>query len=344
MTALATDATTVAPTRATRTATLVLAVAALVAVALCSLAIGSKAIPLSTVIDSLLHPSDSQDSVIVTDLRVPRTILGVLVGSALGLAGALMQALTRNPLADPGLLGVNAGASAGVITAIGILGIDGVTGYVWFAFAGAAIAAVAVFLLGTAGRAGATPVRLALAGTAIAAALTAYAYGVALTDQEMLQRFNQWVVGAIGGRETSTIWRVAPFLFAGIVLALALSRSLNALALGDDAARALGAQVGGTRVAGAFAITLLCGAAVAAAGPIVFIGLTIPHIARALVGPDQRWLLPCSALLGPVLLLAADVIGRVVARPAELEVGIVTAFLGAPVFIALVRRRRIAQL
>jgi iron complex transport system permease protein len=215
---------------------------------------------------------------------------------------------------------------------------------VWFAFAGAAIAAVAVFLLGTAGRSGATPVRLALAGTAIAAALTAYAYGVALTDQEMLQRFNQWVVGAIGGRETSTIWRVAPFLFAGIALALALSRSLNALALGDDAARALGAHVGGTRVAGAFAITLLCGAAVAAAGPIAFIGLTIPHIARALVGPDQRWLLPCSAVLGPVLLLAADVIGRVVARPAELEVGIVTAFLGAPVFIALVRRRRIAQL
>jgi len=341
MTALAT---TIAPARAVRTATLVLAAPALVAVALCSLAIGTKAIPLSVVIDSLLHPTDTQDSLIVTDLRVPRTILGVLVGASLGLAGALMQALTRNPLADHGLLGVNAGASAGVITAIGLLGIGGATGYVWFAFAGAALAAVLVYLLGSAGRSGATPVRLALAGTAVAAALIAYTYGVALTDPELVQRFNLWVVGALAGRDASTVWQLAPFLVAGIALALALPRPLNAVALGDEAATALGARVGRTRIAGALAITLMCGAAVTAAGPIVFVGLTIPHVARALVGPDQRWLLPACALLGPVLLLSADVIGRVVARPAELEVGIVTAFLGAPVFIALVRRRRIAQL
>jgi iron complex transport system permease protein len=340
----ATDATTLAPPRVTRTAGLTVAVAALVAVILLSLAIGTKSIPLATVIDSLLHPSDTQDAVIVSDLRLPRTILGLLVGSALGLAGALMQGLARNPLADPGLLGVNAGAAAGVIVAIGLLGIDGITAYVWFAFAGAAAAAIVVYVLGTAGRAGATPVRLALAGTAITAALTAFTYAVALGDAEMLQRFNQWTVGSIAGRETSTIARVAPFLAVGIVLALVLSRALNALALGDDTARALGAHVGRTRIAGAVAITLLCGAATAAAGPIVFVGLTIPHIARAVVGPDQRWLLPYSALLGPILLLAADVVGRVVARPGELEVGIVTALIGAPVFIALVRRRRIAQL
>jgi iron complex transport system permease protein len=327
-----------------RTASLLLAGAALVAVAGCSLAIGSKSIQLSVVIDSVLHPSDTQDSVIVTDLRVPRTVLGALAGCALGLAGALAQALTRNPLADPGLLGVNAGAAAGVVTAIVLLGVGGITGYVWFAFAGAAIAAVAVYALGTAGRSGATPVRLALAGVAVAASLTAYSYGVALSDAEMLQRFNAWVVGSLAGREASATWRVAPFLVAGIVLALALARPLNALALGDDAARSLGARLGRTRVAGALAITLLCGSATAAAGPITFIGLTIPHVARALVGPDQRWLLPLCALLGPVLLLAADVVGRVVARPGELEVGIVTAFLGAPVFIALVRRRRIVQL
>ena len=345
MTATATDVTTsIAPRRVTRTAGISLAVAALVAVALLSLAIGAKAIPLSTVIDSLLHPSDTQDSVIITDLRVPRTILGLLVGAALGLAGALMQALTRNPLADPGLLGVNAGAAAAVIVAIALLGLTGITAYVWFAFLGAAIASVVVYAIGTGGRGAATPARLALAGTAITAALTAFTYAVALSDPDMLQRFNQWNVGSLAGRDTDTVWRVAPFLVAGIVLALLLTRSLNALALGDDTARALGANVGRTRIAGAVAITLLCGAATAAAGPIVFVGLTIPYVARAIVGPDQRWVLPYSALLGPVLLLGADVVGRVVARPGELEVGIVTAMLGAPVFIALVRRRRIAQL
>jgi iron complex transport system permease protein len=340
----ATDATTVAPPRVTRTTGITLAVIALVVVALLSLAVGAKSIPLSTVIDSLLHPSDTQDSVIITDLRVPRTILGILVGVALGLSGALMQGLTRNPLADPGLLGVNAGAAAAVIVAIALLGLSGILAYVWFAFLGAAVASVVVYLIGTAGRAGATPVRLALAGTAISAALTAFTYAVALSDPDMLQRFNQWNVGSIAGRESSTIEQVAPFLLVGIVLALALSRSLNALALGDDTARALGANIGRTRIAGALAITLLCGAATAAAGPIWFVGLTIPHIARAIVGPDQRWVLPYSALLGPVLLLGADVVGRIVVRPGELEVGIVTAIVGAPVFIALVRRRKIAQL
>src|SRR5829696_6721397 len=269
MTATATDVTTsIAPRRVTRTAGITLGIVALVVVALLSLAIGAKPIPLSTVIDSLLHPSDTQDSVIITDLRVPRTILGLLVGAALGLAGALMQALTRNPLADPGLLGVNAGAAAAVIVAIALL---------------------------------------ALAGTAITAALTAFTYAVALSDPDMLQRFNQWNVGSLAGRDTSTIRSVAPFLLVGIALALLLPRALNALALGEDTARALGANVGRTRIAGAVAITLMCGAATAAAGPIVFVGLTIPHIARALVGPDQRWVLPCSALLGPVLLVGADV-------------------------------------
>jgi iron complex transport system permease protein len=255
-----------------------------------------------------------------------------------------MQALTRNPLADPGLLGVNSGAAAGVIVAIGILGIGGITAYVWFAFLGAAVASVVVYLLGTSGRAGATPVRLALAGTAIAAVLTAFTYAIALSDPDLLQRFNQWNVGSIAGRETDTIWRIAPFLAIGIIVALGLSRSLNALALGDDTAKALGASIGRTRIAGALAVTLLCGAATAAAGPIWFVGLAVAHVARGIVGPDQRWLLPYSAVLGPVLLLASDILGRVVVRPGELEVGIVTALVGAPIFIALVRRRKLAQL
>jgi iron complex transport system permease protein len=316
----------------------------LAAVAVLSLAIGSRAIAPDTVLRVLLHPDGSDASTIVHDLRIPRTVLAIAVGIALGIAGALMQGHTRNPLADPGLLGVNAGAAAAVIVAIALLGLTGITAYVWFAFLGAAIASVVVYAIGTGGRGAATPARLALAGTAITAALTAFTYAVALSDPDMLQRFNQWNVGSLAGRDTATVWRVAPFLLAGIVLALLLTRSLNALALGDDTARALGADVGRTRIAGAVAITLLCGAATAAAGPIVFVGLTIPYVARAIVGPDQRWVLPYSALLGPVLLLGADVVGRVVARPGELEVGIVTAMLGAPVFIALVRRRRIAQL
>ena len=345
MTATATDVTTsIAPRRLTRSAGITLAIVALVVVALLSLAIGAKPIPLSTVIDSLLHPSDTQDSVIITDLRVPRTILGLLVGAALGLAGALMQALTRNPLADPGLLGVNAGAAAAVIVAIAVLGLTGITAYVWFAFLGAAIASVVVYAIGTGGRAAATPARLALAGTAITAALTAFTYAVALATRTCCSASTSGTSARSPGATSRRSKSVAPFLLVGIALALLLPRALNAIALGDDTARALGANIGRTRIAGAVAITLLCGAATAAAGPIVFVGLTIPFVARAIVGPDQRWVLPYSALLGPVLLLGADVLGRVIARPGELEVGIVTAILGAPVFIALVRRRRIAQL
>jgi iron complex transport system permease protein len=206
------------------------------------------------------------------------------------------------------------------------------------------VAAVAVYAIGTAGRGGATPVRLALAGTAIAAALTALIYGIAMTDQKLLQQYNFWSVGALGGRGRTQLDMVIPFIAVGMLLALALARALNALALGDDSARALGAKVGRTRIGGAVAVTLLCGAATAAAGPIYFLGLTVPHAARALCGPDQRWVLAYSLVLAPAVLLAADVAGRLVVAPSELEVGIVTAFVGAPVFLALCRRRRIATL
>jgi iron complex transport system permease protein len=267
----------------------------------------------------------------------------VAVGAAIGVAGALMQALTRNPLADPGLLGVNAGASAAVVIALS-LGLAGAASSVWFAFVGAAAAAVAVYAIGTAGRGGATPVRLALAGTAITAALTAVIYGVAMTDQKLLQQYNFWSVGALGGRGRTQLEAVAPFIVAGMALALALARALNALALGDDSARALGTSVGRTRIGGAVAVTVLCGAATAAAGPMYFLGLTVPHAARALCGPDQRWVFAYSALLGAALLLFADVAGRVLVRPGELQAGVMMAVIGTPLFIALVRRKRIAQL
>jgi iron complex transport system permease protein len=328
----------------TRGAGLVLALAALGVAALLSLAVGARSIPLGDVVEALRHGGSSENATIVTGIRVPRTLLGVAVGVALGLAGALMQALTRNPLADPGLLGINAGAAAAVVIAIGILGITGTTAYVWFAFLGAALAAVAVYAVGSAGRGGPTPVRLALAGTALSAALTAVIYGVTLTDERLLQQYNLWSIGALGGRGRTELEAVVPFIALGALAALLLARPLNALALGDDSARSLGAHVGRTRIAGAAAITLLCGAATAAAGPIWFLGLTVPHAARAICGPDQRWVLAYSAVLGAALLLVADVLGRIVVRPSELQAGLMLAAVGAPLFIALVRRKRIAAL
>ena len=321
-----------------------LAAAGLAIVVVLSISVGAKGIPVGDVLDGLLRDDGSESAAIVRELRVPRTLVGLAVGVALGIAGALMQALTRNPLADPGLLGVEAGAAAAIVVAIAWLGLSEPSAYVWFAFVGAAVASVVVYVLGSRGRAGATPVRLALAGTAIAAALTAFTYGVTLLDPEAFDEFRFWDVGSLVGRDLSILGDVGPFLIAGLVLALALARPLNALALGDDSGRALGAHIGRTRALGALAITLLCGAATAVAGPIAFVGLTIPHVARAIVGPDQRWVLAYSLLLAPILLVGADVIGRVVVRPGELEVGIITALVGAPVFIALVRRTRIAQL
>jgi iron complex transport system permease protein len=328
----------------TRGAGLVLALGVLAAAALLSLAVGARSIPLGEVVDALRHGGSSENATIVTEIRVPRTLLGVAVGIAIGLAGALMQALTRNPLADPGLLGINAGAAAAVVIAIGILGITGTTAYVWFAFLGAALAAIAVYAVGSAGRGGPTPVRLVLAGTALSAALTAVIYGVTLTDERLLQQYNLWSIGALGGRGRTELEAALPFIAVGAIAALLLARPLNALALGDDAARSLGAHVGRTRIAGAAAITLPCGAGTAAAGPIWFLGLIVPHAARAVCGPDQRWVLAYSAVLGAALLLVADVTGRVVVRPSELQAGLMLAAIGAPLFIALVRGKRIAAL
>ncbi|EOT00730.1 iron ABC transporter permease [Streptomyces noursei CCRC 11814] len=314
----------------------------LVAVAVLGIAVGAKQIPLDQVWHGLFHYTGSDTDVVIRDVRLPRTLLGVLAGAALGLAGTVMQALTRNPLADPGVLGINAGASAAVVSAISFLGVTSLAGYVWFAFAGAAVVSVAVYVLG--GTRSATPVRLALAGTALTAVLTGYLNAVNLMDSAALDRMRFWTVGSLATATLPTVTRIAPFLLAGAALALLLARPLNAVALGDDQARALGARLTRTRVLAMVAVTLLCGGATAVCGPIVYVGLMVPHAVRALTGPDLRWILPYSAVLSPVLLVGADVLGRVVARPGELQVGIVTAVVGGPVFIYLVRRRRMAQL
>ncbi|MEU5130546.1 iron chelate uptake ABC transporter family permease subunit [Streptomyces mobaraensis] len=314
----------------------------LLAVAMASVAVGAKQVPLDQVWHGLFHYTGSETDVVVRDLRVPRTLLGILTGAALGLAGAVMQALTRNPLADPGLFGISSGAAAAVVSGISFLGVTSLTGYVWFAFLGAAVVSVVVHVLG--GSRSATPVRLALAGTAVTAVLNGYVYAVELTDSAALDRMRFWTVGSLASANATLVGQVAPFITAGVALALALARPLNAMALGDDQARALGTRPAVTRVLGLAAVTLLCGAATAACGPIVFVGLMVPHMVRSFTGPDLRWVLPYAALLAPALLLGTDILGRVVARPSELQVGIVTALVGGPLFIRLIRRRRTAGL
>ncbi|MEV4418853.1 iron chelate uptake ABC transporter family permease subunit [Patulibacter sp. NPDC049589] len=323
---------------------LLAAIVVLVAVVAASVSVGARSIPLDRVWDLVFHPDGSDEAVVVHDLRIPRTLLGLLVGAALGMAGALMQALTRNPLADPGILGVNAGAAACVVGGIAIFGYVDPKVQVWFAFLGAGLATVIVYGVAARGGSGATPVRLALAGIALTFALYAVVQGITTLKPRVFDQYRFWQVGSLAGHEQALAGQIAPFIVVGVLLALALARPLNALALGEDVSRALGANVARTRALGALGVTLLAGAATAAAGPISFVGLTVPHVARAITGPDQRWVLPYSLVLAPILLLSADVIGRIVTRPGELQVSIVTAVIGAPVFIAIVRRKRIAQL
>jgi len=327
-----------------RATVLLLAVAALGVVAITSVRYGSKPIPLGEVFDAFFAFDGSNDHLIIRSLRVPRTLVGLGVGAALGLAGGLMQGTTRNPLADPGILGVNAGAALAVVIAIFVFGIGSLSVYVWFAFVGAAAASALVYSLGSLGREGATPIKLALAGAAVSALLGALTTAVLLIDIATLDQYRFWAVGSLAGRDAQILAQVTPFLVVGGVAAIGLSRALNTLSLGEDVARSLGQRVALTQGISSGAVVLLVGAAVAAAGPIGFVGPTVPHVARAITGPDYRWVLPYSAVLAPILLLGADVIGRVVARPSEIQVGVVTAVVGAPFFIALVRRRKLADL
>ena len=326
-----------------RAALLIALALGLAVVVVASFAIGAREIDLSSTVAALLGRGEGTDGMVVVDLRGPRTLIGLVAGAALGLAGALMQGVTRNPLADPGILGVNAGASLLVIVTITVFGVSSASGYVWFAFLGAALATVLVYLIAS-GRGGATPLSLTLAGAAVTAMLTAIITLVLLTDLGTLSQFRFWQVGSLTGRDLSVVATVAPFIAVGGVIALLLGRRLNALALGDELATGLGQSIALTRVAAAIAVVLLCGGATAIAGPIVFVGLVVPHVARRIVGPDYRWILAYSLLLGPILLLVADIVGRIVLRPAELEAGMLVAVIGAPVLVALVRRSRVSAL
>ena len=323
---------------------LLVVLALLAIVTVLSVMVGSRDLPLSTVWDALTGADTGRDAQVVTILRIPRTVMGLLVGAALGVAGALIQAVTRNPLADPGILGVNAGSAFAVAMGVGLLGVTAPSGYVWFAFGGALVTTVVVYLVGSIGRGSVSPAQLTLAGVALGAVLSGITSALLLADQETFSVIRAWEAGSFADRGGEVISATAPFLVVGLVIALALGPALNAVALGDDLAHALGAKVLRTRVLSLLAITLLAGSATAMAGPVAFVGLMIPHIARWIVGPDQRWIIAYSVLLAPVLTVAADVLGRVILPTGEMQVGIVTAFLGAPVLVLLVRRERVSGL
>lgn len=319
---------------------LVASALALLAIVAASLAFGVRSIDPGVVWQAVVaHDPSNADHNVVWQLRVPRTVIGLLAGVALGLAGTLIQGVTRNPIADPGLLGLNSGASLAVVLCIALLGVGSPLGYIWFAFAGAAAAAAIVFSIGR-GR----PVRLALVGAAVTAFITPLIALVLLRDTETFNQYRFWAVGSLTGRGLDVAAVLWPFILVGTVVAFMLANRLNLIALGDDVANSLGQRVGTTRAVAGIALVLLCGTATALAGPIALVGLVVPHAARRLVGTDYRWIMPTALLLGPVMLLAADVIGRLIVPNAELEAGVVTAFLGAPVLIAIARSRNVAGL
>lgn len=323
------------------TAGLAVLVAVLAVLAVLSVAVGARPMNLGEVWAGLADPN-ADTYPVVTQLRLPRTVLGLAAGAALGLAGALMQAMTRNPLADPGLLGVNTGAAAAVVTASFFLGSFGFTQTILFAFAGAAAASVGVYLI--AGAATATPARLALAGAAVTAAGYAYVSAIQLMDAATLDQMRFWSVGSLVNAHVAPMLPVVLIIAVAAAAGILLARPLNALALGDATATGLGVDPRVLRVAGIAVITVLAGTATAVCGPIVFVGLVVPHVVRSFTGPDQNWVLPYSMLGGAAFLLAADVLGRVIARPGEVQVGIVCAVAGGPFFLYLVSRRKVATL
>ena len=327
------------PTPRSRITGLLLAAALLAATCVASLAIGTENVSLSTVWQAVTDYHDLGDQWIVHDLRLPRTVLAMLVGLALGLSGSLIQAVGRNPLADTEILGINSGAALFVVFAIAFLGMTGIWTYIWFAFAGALVAMLLVYLVGMTGRAAVTPVRVLLAGVAVGAVMDGIGFAVRLRNPRAFDNMRFWDAGALDGRPLEVAATIAPFIAIGVVLCILVARSLNVTALGDDLAKSMGGNVARTQALSLVAVTLLAGAATAGAGPIGFVGLMVPHAVRRFTGPDWRWILAYACVLGPALLLAADIVGRVIIRPAELPAGIVTAFLGSPVLIWLIRKR-----
>jgi iron complex transport system permease protein len=283
--------------------------------------------------------STSTNHLIIRTLRVPRAAVAVLVGASLAVAGAIMQGLTRNPLGDPGILGINTGAALAVVAAVFFLNVSSLSLYALFAFLGATLTAIAVYALGSLGRGGPTPLNLTIAGAAFTALLSSFTTGVLILNQRTLEEVRFWLAGSVAGRDLGLLLQVAPYLLVGLVLAFSLGRQITTISLGEDVAKGLGQNTGWIKALSAVAVVLLAGGSVAVAGPISFVGLVIPHMVRFLVGVDYRWILPYSALMGGIFLIVSDVAARLVLRPTELPVGVMTALIGGPFFVYLVRWR-----
>lgn len=331
--------------RARLAAGLAALVGLLLVVCFFSITMGSRDITLGTIWQAFAHfdPTSASETV-VREMRVPRTLLGLTVGAALGLSGTILQGVTRNPLADPGIMGINAGAAAFIVIGIMVLGTQQLAASIWLAFLGAGVAVVVVYGIASFGREGATPVKLALAGVAVTAGLTSVTTAIVMTNLDALNELRFWQVGSLAGRYMPVFWQTAPFIVAGVAVAMGMGRALNGLALGEDLARGLGQRVRRTRLVMFVTVAVLCGAATAACGPIVFVGLVIPHVARMICGPDYRWILPYAMVLTPIVLLAADIAGRLIVAPDELQVGVMLGVLGAPFFVFLVRYRSLTEL
>ncbi|MEA5574042.1 iron ABC transporter permease [Calothrix sp. UHCC 0171] len=304
-----------------------------------SVTLGAAKIPLETILQSFLSFDTSREHLIIRTVRLPRSILAMLVGASISVAGALMQGVTRNPLADPGLLGVSSGAAFSVVTAIFLFGASSPSIYIWYAFLGAGVTAFSVYFLASLGRGGATPLNLTIAGAAISSLLASLTSGVLIVSQRTLEEIRFWLAGSLAGADTSIILQILPYICMGMILALAISRQVTILSLGEDIAKGLGQKTIAVKIAAIICVLLLDGSAVAVAGAIGFIGLVIPHIARFVVGNNYRWIIPYSALLGAILLLLADILARLVIQPQEVPVGIMTALIGAPFFVYLAKTK-----
>ncbi|MFE1748559.1 FecCD family ABC transporter permease [Coleofasciculus sp. H7-2] len=302
-----------------------------------SIGYGAADISASTIYAALTAFDGSADHLIILTIRLPRSLIAILVGAAMAIAGAIMQGITRNPLADPGILGINAGAAMAVVIAVFAFGTPDPSLYAWYAFLGAGAAAILVYFLGSLGRGGLTPLNLTIAGAAISTFLSSLTTGILILSQRTLDEIRFWMAGSIAGRDFTIVWQVLPYITLGLFVAFALGKQITTLNLGEDVAKGLGQRTAWVKVAAAFSVILLAGSAVAAAGPIGFIGLVVPHIVRLLVGVDYRWIMPYSAVFGAILLLAADIGARLLIKPQELPVGVMTAFVGAPLFVYLAR-------
>ncbi len=323
---------------------LIASIICLLICSIASLAFGARYVSFTKVLDALLGKNATSIDRIVVLERIPRTVFGLIAGSALGVSGALMQAITRNPIADPSILGVNTGASLFVVSGIAFFHIDSANEYICFALVGAALTAVFVYGIGSMGSGGATPIKLALAGAATSAALSSLVSAIVLPRTDVMNAFRFWQVGSISGATWEGIAIVIPFLVIGLIIGVVSAPTLNAMALGDEVATGLGVRTGMVRIIVAFAGVLLCGATTALAGPIGFVGLMVPHIMRLICGPNLVVTIPMSALGGAIILTISDVIGRLIGSPSELEAGIVTAFLGAPILIFIARRAKVRSL